>query len=93
MTHLLVYCSAIWSVGIIDVLCGDYQNVVNWNEEAIRADRRYLAARGSYNFYTLYRCHNYHFKVYGAMFLGQYQSAIETAEELVAALPEDLLSV
>ena len=77
----------------IDVLCGDYLSVVNWNEEAIRADRRYLAARGPFNFYTLYRCHDYHFKVYGAMFLGQYRSAIEAAEELIAALPEDLLSV
>ena len=27
------------------------------------------------------------------MFLGQYQSAIEAAEELIAGLPEDLLSV
>ena len=77
----------------IDVLCGDYLSVVNWNEEAIRADRRYLAARGSFNFYTLYRCHDYHFKAYGAMFLGRYRSAIEAAEELIAALPEDLLSV
>ena len=77
----------------IDVLCGDYLSVVNWNEEAIRADRRYLAARGPFNFYTLYRCHDYHFKAYGAMFLGQYQSAIGAAEELISALPEDLLSV
>ena len=77
----------------IDVLCGDYVSVVNWNEKAIRADRRYLEARGPLNFYTLYRCHNYHFKAYGAMFLGQYQSAIEAAEELISALPEDLLSV
>ena len=37
----------------IDVLCGDYLSVVNWNEAAIRADRRYLAARGPFNFYTL----------------------------------------
>ena len=29
----------------IDVLCGDYLSVVNWNEEAIRADRRYLEAQ------------------------------------------------
>ena len=77
----------------IDVLCGDYLSVVNWNEEAIRADRRYLAARGPSNFYTLYRCHNYHFKVYGAMFLGQYQAAIEAAEDLNATLTEELLSV
>ena len=77
----------------IDVLCGDYLSVVNWNQAAIRADLRYLDARGPFNFYTLYRCHDYHFKAYGAMFLGQYQSAIEAAEELIGALPEDLLSV
>ena len=77
----------------IDVLCGDYLSVVNWNEAAIQADRQYLAARGPFNFYTLYRCHDYHFKVYGAMFLGQYRSAIEAAEELIASLPEDLLSM
>ena len=77
----------------IDVLCGDYLSVVNWNQAAIRADLRYLDARGPFNFYTLYRCHDYHFKAYGAMFLGQYQSAIEVAEELIGALPENLLSV
>ncbi|MCE2459116.1 MAG: hypothetical protein J4G14_15100 [Dehalococcoidia bacterium] len=77
----------------IDVLCGDYLSVVNWNQAAIRADLRYLDARGPFNFYTLYRCHDYHFKAYGAMFLGQYQSAIEAAEELIGALPENLLSV
>ena len=77
----------------IDVLCGDYLSVVNWNEEAIRADRRFLAARGPFNFYTLYRCHDYHFKAYGAMFLGQYRAAIQAAEGLIASLPKDLLSV
>ena len=59
----------------IDVLCGDYLNVVNWNERAIQADRPYLEARGPFNFYTMYRCHNYHFKIYGAMFLGQFGPA------------------
>jgi tetratricopeptide (TPR) repeat protein len=43
------------------------------------------------NFYTLYRVHNYHFKIYGAMFLGQSQVALATATELEAAVPEDLL--
>ena len=75
----------------IDVLCGDYLNVVNWNEQAIQADRPFLEARGPFNFYTMYRCHNYHFKIYGAMFLGQYGPAIETARAMQAVVPEELL--
>ena len=72
----------------IDVLCGDYLNVVNWNERAIQADRPYVEARGPFNFYTMYRAHNYHFKIYGAMFLGQFGPAIETARAMQAEIPE-----
>ena len=75
----------------IDVLCGHYQNVVARNHAAVVADRRYLAQAGPANFYTLYRCHNYHFKAYGAMFLGQYGPAAEAAAEMVATLPAGLL--
>ncbi len=75
----------------IDVLCGDYMSVITSNEEAIEADRRFLDSSGPINFYTLYRCHNYHFKVYGAMFLGNYEAAITTSEEMNSTLPEELL--
>ena len=75
----------------IDVLCGDYENVVSRNHAAIVADRKYLKARGPENFYSIYRCHNYHFKIYGAMFLGQPGPALEAAEELIETLPADLL--
>ena len=75
----------------IDVLCGHYQTVVAENHKAIVADRKYLKREGPMNFYSGYRIHNYHFKLYGAMFLGQYQPAIEAAEELIATLPEELL--
>ncbi len=75
----------------IDVLCGDYMNVVLRNQTAIEADRRYLAHAGAENFYSVYRCHNYHFKIYGAMFLGQPGPALEAAEELIETLPDDLL--
>ena len=75
----------------IDVLCGHYNAVVARNEVAIAADRRFLQRAGAVNFYSLYRCHNYHFKVYGAMFLGQYRPAIQAAEEMIQTLPEDLL--
>lgn len=76
----------------IDVLCGHYERVVSSNEEAIAADRKYLETAGPLNFYSLYRCHNYHFKIYGAMFLGQYREAIETADEMVSTLPGELLT-
>ena len=75
----------------IDVLCGHYQNVVARNHAAVVADRRYLEHEGPANFYTLYRCHNYHFKAYGAMFLGQYGPATEAAAEMVETLPAGLL--
>ncbi len=77
----------------IDVLCGDYPNVVEWNERAIKADRKYLAKEGALNFYSLYRCHNYHFKLYGAMLMGQLAPALEAADEMAAALTEDLLTI
>jgi tetratricopeptide (TPR) repeat protein len=77
----------------IDVLCGNYKDVIDRNERATIADRKYLAREGAVNFYSLYRCHNYHFKTYGAMFLGQYGPALEAAEEMAAAISEDLLRV
>ncbi len=75
----------------IDVLCGDYMNVVLRNHTAIVADRKFLKREGADNFYSVYRCHNYHFKIYGAMFLGQPTAALEAAEELTATLPSETL--
>ena len=75
----------------IDVLCGHYERVVSSNHAAVLADRKFLDHRGPLNFYSLYRCHNHHFKIYGAMWLGRYRTAIETAEEMISTLPEELL--
>jgi tetratricopeptide (TPR) repeat protein len=77
----------------IDVLCGHYRDVVDRNNRAIEADRKFLANEGAANFYSLYRCHNYHFKIYGAMFLGQMAPALEAADEMIATLPESLLRI
>ncbi|MET9683704.1 hypothetical protein [Streptomyces coeruleorubidus] len=77
----------------LDVLCGDYRQVVAANSAAIAADEKYHRQAGAMNFYTLYRAHNYHFKIYGAMFLGQAQVALDTAAQLEAAIPEELLRV
>lgn len=75
----------------IDVLCGDYMSVVSRNQRATQADLKFVEHVGADNFYTLYRLHNYHFTIYGAMFLGQPTVALSTADELMTALPEDFL--
>jgi len=75
----------------IDVLCGNYQNVVAGNSSGIKADLKYYENSGAMNFYTLYRVHNYHFKLYGAMFLGQFDKAIEAVNSLRATVPEELV--
>ncbi|MFG2386420.1 hypothetical protein [Streptomyces avermitilis] len=77
----------------LEVLCGDYRGVVADNSRAIAADEKVLARSGAMNFYTLYRSHNYHFKIYGAMFLGRSQIALETAARLESSISEELLRV
>jgi tetratricopeptide (TPR) repeat protein len=75
----------------IDVLCGDYQNVVWRNRRAAEVDKKYEAVAGGENFYTVYRIHNVHFEAYGAMFLGQPEVALAAAEELIDMLPEPVI--
>ncbi|MEQ8898229.1 MAG: tetratricopeptide repeat protein [Roseovarius sp.] len=75
----------------IDVLCGHYQNVVHWNEAAVQADERFWRERGAYNLYSGYRLHNYHFVIYGAMFLGQIEPALRAVRGAFETVPEEML--
>ena len=75
----------------IDVLLGNYESVINTNLRAIKVDEEFEKREGALNFYTLYRIHNYHFVVYGAMFDGQSELALKTARELAAEVPEEML--
>ena len=77
----------------IDVLCGDYQRVIGDNLTAIAADDRFAEYAGQLGFYSLYRAHDHHFRIYGAMFAGNPQVALEAADALAAAIPEELLRV
>jgi tetratricopeptide (TPR) repeat protein len=77
----------------IDVLCGDYQNVVHWNQKAVEADLKYYDREGAFNIYTGYRQHDYHFVIYGAMFLGQLEPALRANRGLLDTTPEDLLRI
>ena len=75
----------------IDVLCGDYARVVASNTAAIAADDAYAEHAGDVGFYQLYRAHDHHFRIYGAMFAAQQQVALEAAGALEAMLTEELL--
>lgn len=75
----------------IDVQCGEYRDVVHWNQKGIEADLRVAEQQGRMNFYTAYRIHNYRFAIYGAMFLGQYEPAMAAALDIIREVPEELL--
>ncbi len=75
----------------VDVLCGHYENVVRRNWRAWEADKKYLAAEGPQHFYTIYICHDLHFVIYGAMFLGQMAPALEAARILQDMLTPDVV--
>ena len=77
----------------VDFQCGHYHNVVVRNSSALVADHKHVAREGALNMYAYSRIHNAHFKLYGAMFLGQHRTAMEAADEMIAALPEALLRI
>jgi tetratricopeptide (TPR) repeat protein len=74
----------------IDVLLGDYERVIADNERAIAADERYAGHAGSVNFYSLYRAHDHHFRIYGAMFAGRRATALSAANALAEMRRRDL---
>jgi len=77
----------------LDVLCGHYHDVLVYNQKALACDRRFLAYSNDPGVYLIYVIHNFHFAIYGAMFLGQYTPAIAAAEELIARVPEAALRI
>lgn len=77
----------------IDVLCGQYQNVVIRNHLAVEADRKFLEREGLLKPYTLYCVHNAHFEIYGAMFMGQFETAMAAADELERMIPHELIAL
>ena len=77
----------------IDVQCGDYESVVRWNEQAVQADLIYYDREGPFNIYTGYRQHNYHFVIYGALFMGQMGPAMQAVKGLRETTPDALLQI
>lgn len=77
----------------IDVQCGHYQQVVTSNSAAIETDHKFMQREGAMTFHALSRAHNFHFKLYGAMLLGQYAQAMSAAQGMVDTIPDALLRV
>lgn len=77
----------------IDFQCGNYNDVVSRNSEAIEADKKVIKRDGILNLFASSLIHNIHFKLYGAMFLGQYHAAIEAVEEFDELVPESLIRI
>jgi len=77
----------------IDVLCGEYSDVVARNRAATAVDVKYKNYAGGENFYSLYRIHNLHFQIYGAMFLAQPTEALKTADRLREEVPDEVVRV
>ena len=78
----------------IDIQCGYYQATVDWNARAVAVDRKlfeHVEHPGVWH--TLSFAHNYHFMLYGAMFLGQYKAAMRATVGIVQAIPESTLRV
>ena len=75
----------------VDVLCGGYENVVRRNQRAFEADKLFIAREGMMGFYSTYICHDIHFILYGAMFLGQFAPAIAAAEQLEELLTPEVV--
>ncbi|MEL7014064.1 MAG: tetratricopeptide repeat protein [Pseudomonadota bacterium] len=77
----------------IDIQCAQYRDALHWNQKGIEADLRIADRLGRVNFYTAYRVHNYHFAIYGAMFLGQYEPAMAAALEMIDEIPDELMKL
>ena len=63
----------------IYVLCGQYERTISSNVKAVAADDKYLEQYPELGIFTIYRLHNLHFQVYGALFSGQFAPALRAA--------------
>ncbi|HEY0867572.1 MAG TPA: tetratricopeptide repeat protein [Fimbriimonas sp.] len=72
----------------IDVRRGRWQESIDANERAIKADENYRKLRPRQGFYRVYMAHNRHMLAFSAMMVGQSKKAIEAVDSMVANMPE-----
>ena len=73
------------------VLCGQFQDSLDANVEAVVADEKYMAANPEVGIYSIYMLHNIHFQMYSAMFLGQYEPALKAGNQIWETVTPEVL--
>ena len=75
----------------IFIRTGRYNDAVEANRRAIKADEAYFAKAPQPAFYNVYYLHNVHFLAYAAMMEGRYAAAIEAANKIEEKIPRRFL--
>ena len=77
----------------IDIRRGRWQQAVEANRLAIRADGDYQKAVPEQRFYRMYMAHNHHMLTFAAMMQGESALALKTIREMIAAVPKEWAAV
>jgi tetratricopeptide (TPR) repeat protein len=77
----------------IDIRRGRWQEAVESNRVAIRADDGYRKAVPEQGVYRMYMSHNYHMLTFAAMMQGESALALKTIRAMTAAVPKEWAAV
>ncbi|WYZ39605.1 hypothetical protein EsH8_III_001519 [Colletotrichum jinshuiense] len=77
----------------IDAACGDWNRLIESNDNAAAADDIYFSKEKGSILYTMYRAHNIYTKVYGGIMAGRSDVAIGAAKRLRQVVTPELLSI
>jgi tetratricopeptide (TPR) repeat protein len=71
----------------IDIRRGRWQEALEANERAIKADGDYAKTVPGQEFYRMYMAHNHHMLAFAAMMQGQSAKALAAVREMIAGVP------
>jgi tetratricopeptide (TPR) repeat protein len=74
----------------IYVQVGRYADSIRANEAGSKLDREYFARAGQQGAYHFYHAHNNHFRVWTAMYMGNYEDALAACRQTLIDLPDAL---
>lgn len=70
---------------------GDYASAISSNQAAVKADEKYQKKSGNLPYNSIYRCHDFHFMGWAAMFAGNWKTALEAADGIERCFPREFL--
>lgn len=77
----------------LDIRRGRWQEAVEANALAIRADREYQKVVPEQGFYRMYMAHNFHMLTFAAMMSGQSKLALDTIRDMFTDVPKGWIEV